>query len=533
MPQIHQHLARREFLKSSLLGTAGLWASQSIPGLSFADNSDDPFSIGSRRELFVDEALIDQFKGQTTQQLHQPVPQNVVLRHDEPWEGTGSGYHSLFQDGDRYRMYYKAWHLEVTEKSLKTNRHPLYLCYAESPDGLTWTKPELGLHEFEGSKKNNIVMVSGPLGSLNVDAGHPAVFIDENPAAPPEAKYKAIFRSQKPNGLLPFQSPDGLHWTPMTDAPILRGIGAFDSQNLAFWDPNIGKYRAYWRIFTAGVTNDKKWKPAGIRAIRTATSKDLIHWDPHVDLQYVDSPPEQLYTNQIKPYHRAPHLLLGFPTRYIDRSWSESMKALPAPEQRKMRAAATERYGTAITDALFMASRDGTTFHRWNEAFLPPGPERPEAWQYGHQYLAWHLVETQSKLPGAANELSLYSTESYWHGKGSALRRYTLRLDGFVSVRGKAGDGNEFVTKPLSFEGSQLSLNFATSAAGGIRVEVQKPDGSPYDGFSLEECDVLFGDTTKRSVSWNGSQDVSRLSGKPIRLRMTLDDADVYSFQFS
>ena len=101
----------------------------------------------------------------------------------------------------------------------------------------------------------------------------------------------------------------------MTDAPILGGLGAFDSQNLAFWDPTLGKYRAYWRFFTERGNGN-------YRAIRTATSDDLIHWNEPSDLTYVDSPPEQLYTNQVKPYHRAPHLLIGFPTRYIDRGWS-------------------------------------------------------------------------------------------------------------------------------------------------------------------------------------------------------------------
>ena len=62
------------------------------------------------------------------------------------------------------------------------------------------------------SRQNNITIASGRIGPLNVDAGHPAVFKDDNPAAPADARYKAILRSSKPNGLLPFQSPDGLNW---------------------------------------------------------------------------------------------------------------------------------------------------------------------------------------------------------------------------------------------------------------------------------------------------------------------------------
>ncbi len=528
---------RRTFLQNAVALSAGLTAAGSTVSTSADDtkqpSADKPIEIGSRRELFIDQALIGELKGGARQQLHHPVPREVALTHDEPWEGTGCSYHSIFQDGDIYRMYYKAWDLDFSKGYLNTGNHPLFCCYAESDDGIHWRKPDLGLYEFNGSKQNNITMTSGKLGPLNVDAGHPAVFKDDNPNAPADAKYKAIFRSEKPNGLLPFKSPDGLNWTPMTDAPILHRIGAFDSQNLAFWDATIGKYRGYWRIFTAGVTNDEEWKPAGIRAIRTAVSDDLIHWEPYTDLTYEDSPPEELYTNQIKPYHRAPHILIGLPTRYLDRGWSESMEALPALKERKLRSASSERYGTAITDALLMASRNGTHFTRWNEAFLRPGIERPDAWHYGQQYIGWQIIETPTGLPGGPNELSLFSAEGYWHGTGSITRRYSLRLDGFVSVNSPAGSGNEMITQPVIFDGNSLNLNFATSAAGSIRVEIQHPNGEPVPGYALSDCHELFGDTVDRVVGWKNGPDVSKLKGKPVRIRFELNDADLYSLQFT
>ena len=522
---------RRNFLAAAgtLLSTG--YASQVI-----ADESDslhnEAIAIRDRRELFVDSYLIHGLRGAAQQKLHHPIPDDLVLVHDAPWEGTGSGYHSVFHDGERYRMYYKAWHLDLTSGKLNTTRHPLYCCYAESSDGISWHKPNLGLHNFAGSTANNITIVSGRHGPLNVDAGHPAVFLDDRPDAAPEARFKAILRSRKPNGLLPFRSADGFHWEPMTNAPILHDQGAFDSQNLAFWDSHTGQYRAYWRTFTDGVTDDTRWQPSGLRAIRTSTSDDLISWAPPIDLTYDGSPPEQLYTNQVKPYHRAPHLLIGFPTRYIDRGWSPSMRALPAEDRRKLRSAASPRYGTALTDALFMTSRNGTDFHRWNEAFLRPGPERPGTWNYGHQYIGWHVVETRSSQTGAANELSLYATESYWHGKGSAVRRYTLRLDGFVSVHGPAAEDSELITKVMTFEGAQMHLNFSTSAAGAIRVEVQRPDGVALKNYSLDDFDELFGDSTDRVVSWRGRSDLSPILGRPVRLRIQLRDADLYSLQF-
>ncbi len=198
----------------------------------------NPTDIGTRRELFVDDALIGALSGGARLELHEPVPREVVLEHDAPWEGTGTGYHSVFQDGGKYRMYYKAWHIEVKDGKVNTGSHPLFCCYAESDDGLTWRKPELGLVEFQGSKANNIVLAPETLGTVKSDPGHPAVFKDENPACPPEARYKAIIRSEKPHGLLLFQSPDGLRWSLAHPEPVITE-GAFDSQNLAFYDPNI------------------------------------------------------------------------------------------------------------------------------------------------------------------------------------------------------------------------------------------------------------------------------------------------------
>jgi len=490
--------------------------------------------IGSRRELFIDETMVASSTGRVERRLHSPVPREIVLRHDAPWEGTGSGYHSVFRDGDRYRMYYKAFNIQVVPGQIVSERTPhRFTCYAESTDGIHWVKPDLGLVEFEGSRANNIVVATGRHGQLDVDAAHPAVFRDDNPAAPAAARYKGLFRSDGALGLVAMQSPDGLQWSPLGEGPLITD-GAFDSQNLAFWDAAHRCYRAYWRCFAGGRIGPGVWQPEGPRGIRTASSPDFVRWGPAQDLTYTGAPPaEELYVNQIKPYHRAPHLLIGLPVRYVERPWGPSLRALPDREHRELRFSAQRRYGEALTETLLMCSRDGVTFTRWPEAFLRPGPERTGTWNYGHQYAAWHLVETASDLGAEAPpELSLYAVEHYWLGRGSALRRYTLRLDGFVSLHAPMA-GGEAVTPPLTYSGRELRLNFATSAAGEVRVELQDAAGAALPGFALSDCDPVFGDAVDRPVTWRAGPSVAALAGRPVRLRFSLRDADVFAFRFA
>ena len=249
-------------------------------------------------------------------------------------------------------------------------------------------------------------------------------------------------------------------------------------------------------------------------------------------MTYADSPEEQLYTNQVKPYFRAPHLLIGLPTRYVDRGWSDSTRALPELENREERSSVNQRYGTAVTEGLLMASRDGVLFTRWNEAFVRPGVQRPGTWRYGHQYSAWHAVETESAIDGAPNEISLYYSEGHPSDVNVGIRRYTLRMDGFVSVWAPAS-GGELITRTIIFEGKRLAINFSTSAAGAIQVEIQEPGGKPVPGFSIEDCQEVFGDELERSVTWGDGADLGQLSGEPVRLRFVLRDADLYSLRFA
>jgi hypothetical protein len=462
--------------------------------------ADQPIDIESRLEPLVDDYLIESVNGAALT-LHEATQREVVIVHDEPWEGNCCAYHTVFQDGNRYRMYYRGAHFDA--KSGR-DRHEEVTCYAESEDGIHWIKPKLELIDFGGSKMNNIIWS----GSGATDF---APFKDANPACKPEQQYKALaWDNLGSKGLLAFQSPDGVRWTLMQAEPVITK-GDFDSQNLAFWDATRQRYVEFHRKYRDNV-----------RDIMTSTSSDFLHWTGPVLLEYPDAAREQLYTNQIVSYDRAPHIFLGFPMRYV------ATRCLRAPEGASPGWMKDGMLGT--TDGLFMSSRDGVRFHRWGEALIRPGLQT-DRWITRNNLTAWGVVYTKSNTPQTAPELSIYSTEGYYEGNACRLRRFTLRLDGFASVRANC-QGGEMITRPLTFTGKTLEINFSTSAAGSIRVEIQDAVGKPIPGFALEDCPEIYGDQIGQSVAWNAGTDVGKLAGQAIRLRFVLKDADLYAIRF-
>lgn len=444
-------------------------------------------NIGSRLELFVDDWLIEKLDG-VELKLHNPTPREVSIVFDKPWEGNASAYVTVFKDENIYRMYYRGSHYDLEKKQ---DLHE-FTCMAISEDGIKWEKPELGVYEFNGSKNNNIVWTG--VGRHNFTP-----FKDTNPACTSETKYKAL-AGLGDEGLVAFCSSDGIHWKKMKEEPVITK-GAFDSQNLAFWNPIFGCYMDFHRDFKDGV-----------RQIMTCTSTDFINWTEPQWLNFGDAPIEHLYTNAVLPYYRAPHILIGFPKRFM-----ESRKKMVDDPW----------YG--VSDGVFMSSRDGLNWHRWLEAFIRPGLQKERWWQRNNM-TAWGVLVTKSDIPGVPDELSIYSSEAYCTNN-NRLRRYTLRIDGFVSINAPY-IGGEMITKPLIFDGNELIINYSTSAAGSIRVEIMDKDGNPIPGFTMAECPEIYGDEIEKVVEWNSGSDVGSLKGQIVKLRFALKDADLYSIRF-
>lgn len=472
---------------------------------SVAADADDAIALGSRRELFVDHFLVDRLNGFLVDRLNgaswalsRPTDAGVVMKFDKPWEGGFSAYVTVLQDGARYRMYYRG-----VPNSGKDGRSAEVTCTAESADGVHWTKPNVGLFEVHGTRENNVVLADAAPFTHNFSP-----MIDTRPGVPDAERYKALGGTWQA-GLVAFASPDGLRWTKMRKEPVLTG-GAFDSQNLAFWSEAEGCYVCYFRTMHDGV----RW-------VSRSTSKDFLHWTAHEEMEFRrptgPAPPEHLYTNQTGAYFRAPHMYIATAARFMP-----GREVLSEDQAKAINV--DPGYFKDISDAVLLTSRGGNVYDRtFMEGFLRPGIG-PKNWVSRTNYPALNVVQT------GPHEMSLYVQNDYAQAT-ACLRRYTLRLDGFASVRAPY-DGGEMVTKPLTFEGNRLSLNFATSAAGGIRVEIQDAQGAPIPGYTLADADEVIGNEIDRSVCWRGKDDVSPLAGKPIHLRFVMKDADLYSLKF-
>ena len=483
--------------------------------------------VGSSLELFVDYYLIDQLRG-TQLKLHNPRPAEVVIQGDRYWEGeTGFGQ-TVIQYEDKFVMYYHA-----------TNK----VCYAESQDGVTWTKPILGLIESNGDRENNLVgQANGQYLYDHLTEPAARVFLDTRPGVPPDEKLKAITLNEgknanptgaeralkftvdeggfwlgSPTDVMAWVSDDGKVWAKLADKPMFRSnlYGTLDGDFSLFWSETEGQYVMYSRYYTSPN------RSAGRRSIGRFTAPNLFQWSKFRPMSFGDDgiiPENHLYTNLTLPYYRAPHIYLAFPARLM-------VGRQVLSERQARENALPEGSWMDCSETVLMTTRgSGARFDiTFREGFIRPGLGALN-WKTRTNYALRGII------PTGRDELSMYVTRaagtSHWY-----IQRYVLRVDGFSSVNASY-DGGEMVTRLLTFSGRELVLNYSTSAAGKIRVEIQNSAGQPIAGYSLGNSREIVGDEIDRVVTWESGSDISALVGKPVRLRFVMKDADLYSIRF-
>ncbi|WP_298865783.1 GDSL-type esterase/lipase family protein [uncultured Gimesia sp.] len=443
--------------------------------------------IGSRRELFVDRLIVEDLKN-TTLKLHTPQLMPPV----SPARPHGH-YATVLKADDKFQFYYRGdtkagnhW-----KKGWEQYHDGEVTLYSESKDAIHWIQPKLGIYKDHPTfPAGNVVLMNEFLVTHNFTP-----FIDTRSGVPAEQKYKAlgglayqpnqhleVKKRRGPGGLKAFVSPDGIHWKKLQEKPVIPEEWGkyFDSQNYAFWSENEQAYVCYFRRFIKGY-----------RGIARTTSKDFINWTPLVEM-HANLPNEHLYTPCTQPYFRAPHIYFALPTRFMVKRG-------------------------AATDILFMSARGSAQFNReFTQSFIRPGIGS-SGWANRANYAAIGIHQT-----GPA-EMSFFLTGG---------RRYAMRLDGIASVNAPLEQG-ELTTKPLKFVGNELEINYSTSAAGQILVELQDEHGQPIPDFTIEDCEPIYGDHIARIVKWKNGSDLASLAGKPVKIRFAMEDADLFALKFN
>ena len=457
-----------------------------------------PIELGAQRQLLVDDYLFDQIKDLKLT-MHSPRNEGPVLYFDRPWEGDFSAYCTIIKDGDLFRLYYRGLRQAGSDGSENE-----VTCYAQSDDGIHWVKPDLGLFEIDGTLDNNVILAEAAPVTHNFSP-----FLDANPHCLPRERYKALGGTKK-SGLIAFTSDDGIHWQKMQEEPVFSE-GLFDSQNVSFWSVSEGNYVCYFRTWTEVGFE-------GFRSVGRTTSPDFIHWSSPVQMKFGDTPLEHLYTQQTSPYYRAPQIYVSIGARFMP-----NRKVISDDQAHEL--GVNPKYYNDCSDAFLMTTRGGDLYHRtFMESFLRPGIGL-QNWVSRSNYPALNVVQTGD------HEMSLYVNENYAQST-SHLKRYSLRVDGFTSLRASYQPG-ELVTKPFTFSGSQLEINYATSAAGFIKIEIQDVEGNPLPGYTLDEAEEIIGNEIRRIVHWQDREDLIDLGSMPVRMHILMKDADLYSFKFN
>ena len=479
--------------------------------------------LQNKREMFWDSYLVDEEKSTALKRLNQPVFKKCCFSFDKGLELDSISNLCMVKDDKGYKMYYSPWNSKTGE---------IGLAVIESEDGINWTRPDLNICDCpELSGCNNLIIKKCVMGYF--------VFYDTNPACPKDEKYKAIgtVHPAPPQkaGLWCLTSPDGYHFR---QSHLLTEYGRFDSLNTAHWDGS--RYACYFRDFhnttipdnidgteapekLGGLTTEQ-WH-SGIRDVRVMFSDDFKNWTKPERIEFYDGLDYALYTNGVTVYDRAPHILVGFPTRYFEKKeWTENEEQIASSKLKKESMQRLEkRAGLAINDCIFMHSRDGKNWSRFNEAFICSGYENEQNWVYGDCYPAYGLIDS-----GKENYYILQHSCHRSFGMAKPLNLYEIRKDGFACYM---ADDKErvIVTNPLTFTGKDLHINFSSSAFGYIYVDVLDENGEPHaDKKSFE----IYGDTIDRRICFEDGSDFSEFAGRPVRIRFRLRDAKLYSMWF-
>lgn len=516
--------------------------------------------VGGRKQLFIDHKFIESSEGVSLVMNPPRRTGEVTVTTDAPWEKglVTASYSTVQAENGRVRMWY-----QVSGRERQPGKNPDFMgvAYAESTDGIHFTKPVLGLVEWNGSKQNNLVLPTDP---AQMAIGGGSVLRDENPNCPPEERYKSWQKIYPKPGTGIFGphrvwvSPDGLQWK-LSPKPV-TGLHAADTQPTWFWDPRVGRYVGYSREWVQFEGEGK------IRMASYNESSDLHAWE---NMHFALMPDQMDFSTAPRPQFDVTRMKsvreVWIPLEPQQKTAAPEAEVAPGQDMVPMPGAPLDIYGPGVfpyreAEGVYIALM--SVFHHWERRgrgpwpdtgdvrlavsrdarhFFSPGGRQPflRPGMAGSFDSKWIWPMPQPVTMG--NEIWIYyfgTNEA--HGshldeaakeRATAISRAVMRLDGFISADFDYAGGT-LITPPIRFQGSKLELNLDTGGGGAGRVEILDAGGRPVPGFSMLEADTLNVNNVRTAVTWKGKTDVSALAGQVIRLHFRMRSAKLYAFQF-
>ncbi len=483
---------RLKSLVCALLWSGGAVLSQAGERVLFAF---DDYSIPWQQNLKV--TLVPATK----------YPGNPVLRRGPegtPDHGHAALYGTVVKVGDKFCM----WYLAMSQTEVVKGQAPGYwrpMCYAESTDGIHWTKPDLGLVDFNGSKKNNICLIEGtPFSLTRVDDFLSVMYDEADPD--PSRRYKAVFIAHVPIEDIPggmsnvgkkekricstiaIASADGLSWKVVGDRPVNAGGERFEVTSL---------YRFGDFYYSTGqLLSPWTWLPDGSdsgRVIMAYRSPDFKTWSQAKAFAFAR--PGQLASTPVKGEQT--HMGAGLWNRDnvmvgLYGMWQDA--PTPPPP-----GASSHLLGVRI-DLGLVISNDGIHFREPVANFKVIARGKEGEWD------DVALLQAHAFVNEGDQTMIWYS---HWDTGGKLksmdVGLATLRRDGFGYLSPKQEDNDaQFITTLLTAKkGGRLRLNVDGVTAGTpLTVELLDHRDQPLAGYSGTAAAQVTTNGTQLDLTW-------------------------------
>ena len=480
----------------------------------------EPVHVGRERQLLMDRHVVDDLNG-CHRTVHQPVkhPANPVVKGEMPYEDAGPySFGTILRDPQT--RAFRLW-APVGDKTMRKQQGKVLgtkrAHYYESEDGLAWTRPELGVCEYDGSTANNIFLDKYLIDNLSV--------VPLPQRMHKRGRFAVLYCANRTSGQLEDPdtfhgnchhvafSDDGIHWTDVEENPVL--CGRSDTNNCVVYNPDRDVFMMYRRATV---------NAGEVRRIAYCESADLLSWTQPINLFGHDElDPTYLYGMAVSRYCG---VYLGMLLcLHVHLDWEN--QTLPGGKDFTM-------------DTELTWSRDGANWqrHSLRPTFIPTSPQREGACDWGMAQGMANIMETDDEVR------IYYGGRAYLHSPGphapddpfrSGICLATLRRDGFVSID-PGPQGGYMLTRPLACPGGRLRINARTERDGFVRVAVREGsgvrDGEWPDAWRFEKSVPFSGDSLDHAMTWESGQSLASFPSDVIRLQFWMEKAELYSFRF-